>query len=257
MLSLTRRNKILEILNKRNQVTTQQLEKELNVSGATIRNDLNELEKERLIKRIHGGAVLPDYNNQNSYRTFHHRSQKNVIEKKLIGKEAAKLIGDGNTIILDASSTILYLVPYFQNKEKLTIITNGLYTALEAKENNNFNVIVLGGIVRCKSGSLEGLLGINILDRINADLMFTSANGFTIQDGLTDFNFYEVELKKQMVNKAKKIIALLDHTKIGNRSAAQFANTADIDLIITDHKTKKEQIKEIQEAGIKIIVAKQ
>src|SRR6056297_1082681 len=122
MLSHTRKNKILELLKTHKQISTQELEKELSVSGATIRNDLAQLEEKGLVKRIHGGAVLPEKENKNSFRK---RSEKNVEEKKAIGKIAKNYIENGQTIILDASSTILYLLPYLTQYEKLTIITNG------------------------------------------------------------------------------------------------------------------------------------
>ncbi|ACL69084.1 DeoR/GlpR family DNA-binding transcription regulator [Halothermothrix orenii] len=256
MLSIARRNKILEILKEKHQITTQELEKELNVSGATVRNDLQELEKEGLLKRIHGGAVLPkEQIFQNSYRNFHHRSKKNVQEKKAICRAASKFIDEGQTYLLDASSTVLYLVPYLREKHRISIATNGLYTALEVKEICNINVIVLGGIAKPRSGSLEGLLGESILCKINADIMFTSAHGFTLKDGLTDFNVYEVELKNKMVSKSKKVIALLDHTKIGYTSTTSFCSIDNLDVIVTDNKTPSNKIEEIRNAGIEVIVA--
>jgi len=256
MLSHTRKNKIMELLEKHTQVSTQQLEDELNVSGATIRNDLSELEAKGLIERIHGGAILPEKNEENSFRSFHKRSEKNIREKKIIGKKAKELINDGQTIILDASSTILYLLPYLLNRNKLTIVTNGIYTAMEARNEDDFNVILLGGIVRPKSGSVEGLLGSEMLNNISADIMFTSSHGFTIEDGLTDFNFYEVELKKKMVSKAKKLIALVDHTKIGHTSASAFAESKDIDILITDSGIEEEDVKKIRAAGIDLLIGK-
>ncbi|TDX41810.1 DeoR family transcriptional regulator [Halanaerobium congolense] len=256
MLSHTRKNKILELLKTYKQISTQKLEKELDVSGATIRNDLAQLEEQGLIERIHGGAVLPDKDEVDSFRNFHKRSEKNIEEKKAIGKLAKDYIKSGQTIILDASSTILYLIPYLSNCEKLTVLTNGIYTALEVKNEEDFNVILLGGIVRPKSGSVEGLIGSCMLDDISADLMITSSHGFNVNNGLTDFNFYEVELKKKMVSKSSKLIALVDHTKIGHTSAAQFAKTSDIDLLITDSGIEEDDVKKIKEAGIDIIVGK-
>lgn len=256
MLSHTRKNKILELLKTHKQISTQQLEKELDVSGATIRNDLAQLEEQGLVERIHGGAVLPDKDESNSFRSFHKRSEKNVEEKKAIGKVAKDFIKSGQTIILDASSTILYLIPYLSSCEKLTVLTNGIYTALEVKNEEDFNVILLGGIVRPKSGSVEGLIGGCMLDDISADLMITSSHGFNVDNGLTDFNFYEVELKKKMVAKSDKLIALVDHTKIGHTSAAQFAKASDIDLLITDSGISNQDLEKIKDAGIEIIVGK-
>lgn len=118
MLSVTRRNKIVEIFKKENQITTQRLGEILGVSGATIRKDLQELENEGVLRRIHGGAVLAsEYFQNNSYKDFHRRSKRNIEEKKAIGKFAAQFINEGKTFFLDASSTILYFVPYFKGKE--------------------------------------------------------------------------------------------------------------------------------------------
>jgi len=254
MLSHTRKNKILELLKANKQVSTQELEEELDVSGATIRNDLAQLEEKGLIERIHGGAVLPDEKNTSSFRSFHKRSEKNVQQKKAIGKVAKDYIKSGQTIMLDASSTILYLLPYLTNCEKLTVITNGIYTALEVKNEEDFNVILLGGIMRPNSGSVEGLIGGCMLDDISADTMITSSHGFNVDSGLTDFNFYEVELKKKMVAKSDKLIALVDSTKIGHTSAAQFAKANDIDLLITDSGIDDEEAVKIREAGIELLI---
>ena len=254
MLSHTRKNKILELLKTHKQISTQELEEKLNVSGATIRNDLAQLEEKGLIERIHGGAILPSQDDKSSFRSFHKRSEKNVEEKKSIGKKAKDYIKDGQTIILDASSTILYLLPYLSNCQKLTVITNGIYTALEVKNEEDFNVILLGGIVRPKSGSVEGLIGGCMIDNLSADLMITSSHGFNVENGLTDFNFYEVELKKRMVAKADKLIALVDHSKIAHTSAAQFARTKDIDVLITDSKVDPREVERIRKAGINIEV---
>lgn len=199
---------------------------------------------------------MPNSSNNETYKNFHHRSQKNVFEKKLLGKEASKLVREGNSIILDASSTVLFMIPHFKNKERLTVITNGLYTALEVKKIPNINIIVVGGIVRPKSGALEGLIGESILEKVNADIMFTSAHAFTVEDGLTDFNYYENQLKRKMMEKAKKIVVLLDHTKIGNVSTAQFAATNEIDIIITDSKTSSNIIRSIEKLNVEVIIAK-
>jgi len=254
MLSQTRKDKILEFLKKKKQVSTQELENKLDVSGATIRNDLSELESAGLLRRIHGGAVMIEDNNGNSFISFHKRSEKNVEAKKVISSAAKDIIRDGQTILLDASSTILYLLPYLADYKKLTIITNGIYTAMEARNYEDFNVILLGGIVRRKSGSVEGLLCEDMLNNIGADVMLTSAHGFNLENGLTDFNFYEVELKKKMVEKADKVAGLIDHTKIGHTSAASFIDSENIDLLVTDSEIKESEAVKIRESGIELII---
>ena len=128
---------------------------------------------------------------------------------------------------------------------RLTVVTSGINTALELNNNPNITVILLGGIVKKGSHSLEGTLGIDILKQIHIDMMFTSANGFSIESGLTDFSMYEVELKKSMVNAANKVIALLDHTKMNKNSIAAFATTKEINMIITDRQLPDDYVDEL------------
>jgi len=256
MLTLERQNKIIEILREKKQVSTQELKDTLDVSGATIRNDLKKLEKEGHLERVHGGAVFINKEPcQEGYKDFHFRSEKNIVEKKSIGKATSNLIDEKQTILLDASSTVLYLLDYLHEKERLTIVTNGLYTALEVKDFPNVDVILIGGMLKGSSGAIEGVMGADILSSINVDMMITSAHGFTLKDGLTDFNFYEVLLKTKMKEKVDKLIAILDHTKIGRTSASSFAESSEVDILVTDFETPKSEIDKFRNAGIEVIVA--
>lgn len=155
---------------------------------------------------------------------------------------------------MDASTTVLELaVSLKETEKKLTIINNGLRTAIELKENPNISVIMIGGIARKGSMGLEGLIGIDILNKINIDVMFTSASGFTINEGLTDFNVYEVELKNEMGQHADKVIALLDHTKIGISSISSFASVDQLDTIITDRVVSEDMTDYLISKDIEVI----
>lgn len=252
MLAFERYNKILELLNENKKVTTDELYKLFEVSSCTIRNDLNKLEKDGLLKKIHGGAILPD--NQDKNIDFNSRQNTNKSEKMSICKNALKYISNGQCILLDASSTSLTLAKHLNSFERLTVITNSLYNALELKDNPLITVILTGGVVTKRSGSLEGLLGRNLISSINADVAFVSAHGFTLEEGLTDFNVYESELKKYMLKRAKKTIALLDYSKIGKISTASFASTNEIDLIITDDKADESLLDTYRKSNVNIEV---
>ena len=252
MFAEERRNLILTQLQKEKRLAVKELAQSLNVSEATLRTDLNIMEEEGLLTRTHGGAVL----NQSipSKNSFTERAMRNIEYKKTITNKAIKLIHYKNSILLDASTTALELARKLKETDmRLTVVTNGLSTAIELKENPNINVIILGGIARMGSMALEGLIGNAILNKINIDIMFTSASGFTIEDGLTDFNVYEVELKKQMIEKADKVVALIDHTKIGSSSISSFATIDQIDTLITDTKLSDDLIKELTSHEIKVI----
>ncbi|MBB6451393.1 DeoR/GlpR family transcriptional regulator of sugar metabolism [Geomicrobium halophilum] len=230
-----RRRKIMEFLNKNHRVTVNQLAEDISVSKVTLRSDLKEMEANGLLRRTHGGALLPEQEHFEDVK-FSTREQKNRDEKTKIANQAMNWIDtDGLCICLDASSTCLELAKLLKSSDlRLTVVTSGIYTAMELSDNPNLTVVLLGGVVRHESSSLEGLLGSHILEQINIDMMFTSASGFTTGTGLTDFNIYEVELKKRMVAKSTKVIALIDHTKIGKHSIASFASIQDLTAVITD-----------------------
>ncbi|MBA5849836.1 DeoR/GlpR transcriptional regulator [Clostridium sp. cel8] len=255
MLAFERHNKILELLYKNKKVTTHGLSEMINVSACTIRNDLNKLEKDGLIKRIHGGAVLPE-TVQKRDLSFTIRKGKNQDEKNIIGKKAYDFIKDGQCIIIDASSTAVSFAKYLSKTDfRITVLTNGIYTALELKDNNNINVILVGGVVRSKSGALEGLMGKNLISQINADIAFLSARGFTLEQGLTEFNIYEAELKKLLVSRAEKIVAMLDFSKLEVNSISSFADSKKVDTIITDSNSPENVLDKYRKYGINVVVA--
>src|SRR5690606_27460796 len=116
-------------------------------------------------------------------------------------------------------------------------------------------VILVGGVLRKGSVAMEGSLGNEILKKINVDVMFTSARGFNSEDGLTDFNVYEVELKRSMVEVSSKVVALLDHSKIGKSSIASFALPGQIDLLITDNKVPQDSLRLLEKLKIDFMIA--
>lgn len=254
MFVAERRSIIMKLLKERHRVTVKELAEKIDVSEATLRTDLNQLEEEGLLIRTHGGAVLNE--DEEVERSFSVRKMRNIEEKRKIAKKALELIEERQCILLDASSTGLELAKFIRKYCKhITVITSGIQTALELKENPDITVILIGGVVTKGSGATEGTLGLSTLDYVNIDTMFTSANGFTVEAGLTDFNLYEVTLKKEMVKKAENVIALIDSSKIGKNSSAVFAEIDDIDVIITDKKVNDQIIEELQKRLIKIEIA--
>jgi len=252
MFALERRKIIMEKLYARQRVTIKELSEEMDVSEATLRTDLTKMEEEGLLLRTHGGAILT--NELENETTFSNRERKNKNEKTAIAKQAMQLISNAQCIMLDASSTALELARILKTTTmRLTVVTSGINTALELHDHPDITVILLGGIVKKGSYSLEGNLGTNILDQINIDLMFTSANGFSLETGLMDFSVYEVELKKAMIKASNKVIALLDHSKINKNSIATFASLDQIDLIITDCDISNENRKRLEKMDIELI----
>lgn len=250
-----RRNKIMERLYEKKRLTVKELSLEIGVSEATLRTDLNKMEEEGMLIRTHGGAILNDETESDT--SFSAREKKNKKEKIQIAKEAFKFIEEKQCILLDASSTALELARYLKSQPiRLTVVTSGLHTALELKENPDLTVILIGGVVTNRSSSIEGTLGLNILDYVNVDIMFTSGNGFSVENGLTDFNLYEVSLKKELVKRASTIIAIVDASKIDKSSSAVFADPETISTLITDKPVTPEFSEGLKQKNIDVITSK-
>lgn len=247
-----RRKIIMKKLQEHQRITVKELSEELQISESTLRTDLTKMEEDGLLMRTHGGAILID--NMDSENNFSNREKRNKNEKSAIAKKAVELISNGQCIMLDASSTALELARTLKDLPlRIMVVTSGINTALELKDHPEITVILLGGIVKKGSYSLEGNFGVNILNQINIDLLFTSANGFSFESGLTDFSVYEVELKKAMVQASKKVVALLDHTKIDKNSIAPFASVDQIDTIITDFNITADYASKFQKHNVKVI----
>jgi DeoR/GlpR family transcriptional regulator of sugar metabolism len=253
MFAPERRNLIMERLNKHKRVIIKELSKEIKVSEATLRTDLAKMEEGGLLLRTHGGAIPADTNTE-SETSFSMRERKNKNEKYAIAKKALELITNGQCIILDASSTALELAHILKDIQiQLTVVTSSINTALELNDHPDITVILLGGIVKRNSLAMEGSLGVDLLKKINIDIMFTSSNGFSIESGLTDFSVYEVELKREMVKASERVVALFDHTKVNKNSIASFASIDQIDTIITDANLEIDYVRKLAEWGIKVI----
>lgn len=254
MFATERRKTIMDLLQNKKRLTVKELAKEINVSEATLRADLNKMELDGLLTRTHGGAILNDEKDNNT--SFSVRAQKNREEKIKIAKEAIKYVEDKQCILLDASSTALEVARLLTHSNlRLTIVTTGVMTALELKDNTNLTVILIGGVLTNKSTSIEGTLGLETLNHVNIDVMFTSGNGFSFENGLTDFNFYEVELKKQLVKRSARLIALVDSSKIGVNSSSAFARAEEIDMLITDQPVSKQLTEKALQNDIELIIA--
>lgn len=254
MLLIERRKKILEFLSNHGRATVKELSLFSGVTEVTLRNDLRTLEEEGLLKRFHGGAVISEQVDPEDF--FSVREQKNQIQKSTIAKKAAKLVSNGQCILLDGSSTIREFAKLLKTMPvRLTAITNGIYTALELRDNPLITVILLGGVIRVGSTALEGTLGTNILNQLKIDIMFTSASGFTLKDGLMDFNVYEVDLKKRMVEASAQLVTLMDASKFDTSSLASFAATDQMDILITDANAPPDTIDQLRDMNIQVIIA--
>ena len=228
-----RRQSLLEILRKQPGLRVPELARKLGVSEGTIRNDLNALEDEGRLKRVHGGAVLYDQD-QFQNVSFMRRYNQNVAAKIAIASEAAVLVLDGDSIFLDASSTCYYLARALAERKKLRVMTNGFEVARELAQNTSNTVILVGGVVNNDDSSVTGLLSEQIIAEMHTDKAFFSCSGFSDERGMTEVHFEEAQLKRKAIESSNKVIALIDSSKFGKEDLTPFARSLQIAHLFTD-----------------------
>lgn len=259
MLQLERQKQILDYLEKNRKATTNELSEMLGVSATTIRTDLNQMDKEHLLTKTHGGALYLDtsINKELTAKAyfFDERALENRAAKEAIADEAVKYVKDHMCIFLDASSTAYTLGMKLTGFTELTVITNGINLALSLKDVPGITVILTGGIVTSASSSIEGLLGEDLLRKIHTDIAFVSARGFSIENGLTDFSIYEADLKRMCIKASSKTIALVDHTKYDTTSISSYASLDDVNLVITDSGLSSHTQEIYEKSGVDIQIA--
>jgi len=247
----TRRKVLLELLRKQSDMHVPELATTLAVSEGTVRNDLNALEDEGQLFRVHGGAVL---NGQIHFldTKYPARFQDNVEAKKIIGRRAVELVNDGDSILLDASSTIYYFAQTLQQRKQLRIVTNGIDVArLLVREPTN-TVILLGGVVNLEGTSITGLFNEQIIQELHIQKAFVSCSGFTIEHGMTEVHLAEAQIKRKAIESANQVIALIDSNKFGKEDLTSFARPEQISCLYTDVGLSPEWNARLHAAGIPV-----
>ena len=246
-----RRDKILEILHTEGKVRVVQLSALFNVSEVSIRNDLAEMESEGLLSRVHGGAV-------GSYASYYHmslaqRSGTNKASKEAIAAKIADMIGDQQTVMMNAGTTTLAVMHKLANKRDVTIVTNSIVLALEGAKYPNLRVILLGGNVDYEYQYVHGTMTLKQLKEFYADVLILSADGIDAKHGLSTYYDKEADICRQMIKQTGRVIAALDHTKIGCVTFRSIADAQRVDCVVTTPKADNEALEELREQGIQIV----
>ncbi len=251
MFTEERRNIILDILKRKGKVTVQELVERFNVSSVTIRKDLEFLESNGSIVRTHGGAILADHSK--SEWNFLKKIHQKEAEKKRIAKKIVSLIEDGDTVILDSSSTNYYVTYELRHADfsSITVVTNNVFIAGKLIE-QGIEVIVLGGVVRENSLSLVGPWALRFLEEINVDKAFLGTTGFSIEKGFMTPSIVEADVKRAMIKSASKVYVVTDSTKFHRSAFASFAMPEEIDGVITDIGIPEEFEKFLIEKGVEV-----
>jgi len=233
MTIFERRQRILGFLRERPGIKVPELARLLKASEGTIRNDLRALEKAGELTRVRGGAVVQEGRGFIS-PAFGARSEVNAAAKKRIGRWAADMVEDGDSVLLDSSTTVFHIAPFLLDRSNLTIITNGIEVAYALAENSTHTIILIGGVLRPDQALTVGYLGEKILENLHIKTAFVSCSGFSVETGLTQVDIQEAQLKSRMIESAERVVALIDSTKFGKVDLTPFATVEQISHILTD-----------------------
>ncbi len=249
--TLSRRTEILEMVENAGQVSVLELSKKYSISEVSIRNDLSHLEQKGLLIRTRGGAIKRQPVNFDL--NLNSKLKKHYKEKKRIGKKAAEMVNEGDTIVIDSGSTTLEIANNLLEFNSLTVITNSLPIAEKLSENENINVIVPGGILRQEMRSLVGSMTEKNLKELYADIAFLAVDGIDSEHGISTPNIEEASIGKTLTEIAKKVVVVTDSSKFLSRSMAKITDIQFISTIITDIKIPKEEHRKLIDKKIEVI----
>ena len=250
-----RRNQILALLHKQGMVKIPELAKAFDVSVITIRRDLDELVRAGQVQKVYGGAVLAPQAipEPESQRLFHSRLVHNHRDKMMIGMAAAKLVKDGETVILNIGTTALEVAKHLGNYDDLTVLTNSL-PILNQLADTKLNVYSLGGKLRGNELALHGSLAFKALNDFYVDKAFIGAGGITLENGITDHNVDSAELCAAIAKRSRQTILVADSSKFGKDASVIIGPLTCVDTIITDSGISEEFAEGIRQAGIELII---
>ncbi len=257
MLRVQRQAQIAELVQHNGQVTVAELCEQFGVSEMTIRRDLRDLDREGLLRRVHGGAVI---NLGRSYEPpYQLRATRNQEAKRAIGRRAAQMVLDGDSIALDVGTTTLEIALALQGKQNLTIITASLPIANAVVSSfsigSNVRLILTGGIVRAGELSMIGSAAEQAYREYHVDKAFIGVGGLSLEAGLTEYNLEDALVKRPLLHNAHQRIVVADGSKLGRTTFASIGPLSLINTLITDRSAPDEVVRALQEMGIEVIFA--
>lgn len=251
-LAVERRTQIEDLINKNKSVLVAELATHFDVTPETIRGDLLKLEKKGVLVRTYGGATVSS--GSGAELTYKERDVVNAEAKHKIGLHASKMIRNGETIFLDASTSSLYLARNIKDKEGITVITNASSIVAELSECENIRLISTGGILSKRNMSYIGRFTERMIrENFAANKLFFSCKGVTVSRGLTDASEEEAYVKQAMMEVSDSVILLCDHNKLGRKNIPVISGIDKVDIMITDIKLDREWQVALQDMDIDIV----
>lgn len=255
MYAEERHQAIAELVATRGRVAVTELASRFDVTTETVRRDLSQLEKLKLLRRVHGGAV--------SMRSLtmleselEDRDQVNASEKERIAQAAVTLLPDGGcTLLLDAGSTTARLAALLPTTERWTVITHAVPIAALLAPLPHVELHLLPGRVRTATQAAVGHSTVTAIRELRADLAFVGTNGISVEHGLSTPDPEEAATKRALVSSAQRVVALSDASKVGQERTVRFAALEDIDVLVTDDGINAADAKSFEALGLEVVRA--
>jgi len=255
MYAEERHQAIAELVASRGRVAVTELASHFDVTTETVRRDLSQLEKLKLLRRVHGGAVstrsvtmleaqLPD------------RDQANADQKERIGRAAIALLPEGGgTLLVDAGSTTARLAAHLPTGELWTVITHSVPIAALLAPLPHIELHLLPGRVRAATQAAVGHSTVEAIGRLRADVAFLGTNGISVRHGLSTPDPEEAATKRALVAGAEQVVVLADSTKVGQERTVRFADLDDVDILVTDEAIDTADVKAFEASGLEVVRA--
>ncbi len=252
-----RRERMLELIGRAGFARVSELSEAFQVSDVTVRSDLDALDEQQSIRRVHGGAVLRGAGAREA--SFEEALESSADEKRAIALAAAALVVSGSSVLLDVGTTTAAIARALADRDDLddvTVITNGLTIALELERAiPRFQVVVTGGTLRPLQHSLVEPLASTLLERVHADLAFIGCTGVHPTGGVTNVNLPEADLKRAMVTTAERAVVVADGSKLGRTHLGRIAGVDEVSALITGRSAEAAHLDALREAGLPVTVA--
>ncbi len=254
MLAKERQNEIFSIISQTGTIKMSEIVEKFQVSHETARRDLEFLQDKGLLKRVYGGAILADDIVPGQLAGATSNKEIHSPEREAIGREAAKLVKDGDTVLLSVGSTILQIAKNLYSKKNITVLTNSIFV-LNELINTDVCLYVLGGCVNNSEYDMEGQLAMDALKNFCVDIAFICAGGITKDFGVSDYSCEVAQINKEILNRARKTVLVAPSKKFGIDSFSVTCSLTELDTVISDNKLSPEYISHLEDSGIKLLLA--
>ena len=249
MLAAQRRQLILQAVRSGRGAGVVELAHRFDVSEMTVRRDLAQLADQGMLTRVHGGAVTT-----RDEPPFAEIAVERLDEKERIGRAAAELVRDGQTIMVDIGTTTLQLARHLRDRE-LTVITSNLAVLEELLPCEGIELVSLGGVVRRNYRSLVGVLAEDALRQLSADVAFLGASGIRRDLAVMDTTMVEVPIKRGMIAASERVVLLADAEKFSMGGVVRICGAEELDVVVTDALDDEPSVQELNRVGVEVMHA--